>query len=112
MKTAVVLPVFSVAFAVISAFAVVYDSHSLPVTRNSSNSCYGPMRCGPSTYWYGWIVTSMFGASLVAFLATALRRTFVARIWSGFAMRLTELCAVAQRISAGTLFNAVRIEEK
>jgi hypothetical protein len=86
MKFTRVLPVFSIAFAVLYAFAVVYNLALFtyhPQLKQFALLAEAP-KAGPAMYWYGWIATSTLGAAFVALVTGALPQTWTQRVWSGF----------------------------
>jgi hypothetical protein len=83
MTLARVFPVFTIAFVVIYAFAVDYNLALFTYHPQLNQFAFLVERpkTGPAMYWYGWIVTSVLGATIVSVLALAVPRSW-ARIWS------------------------------
>jgi hypothetical protein len=79
-----VLPVFSIAFAVIYVASVWYNL--AVVTYHPEIAQWGWLveapRQGPAMYWYGWLITSAFGAAAIAALALLLPAGRIDRVWS------------------------------
>jgi hypothetical protein len=86
MKFARVLPLFSVAFAIIYALSVEYNLAAFTYHPQLQQFVLGVERpkAGPAMYWYGWIVTSVAVASLVSTIVLIVPRGWTARLWSGF----------------------------
>ena len=65
------LPVFSVAFVVIYAFAVDFNLALFTYHPQLNEFAFLVERpkTGPAMYWYGWIATSALGAMIVSALA-------------------------------------------
>jgi len=88
MNAARVLPVFSIAFAVLyvlsmennwalfTYFARAREFHWLIATPPTP-------RAGPAMYWYGWLATSAIGAAFVAAAASLVRGERMAQLWRG-----------------------------
>ena len=80
-------PVFSAAFAVSYALAVVFNLALFtyhPQLKQFAWLVEAP-KAGPAMYWYGWIVTSTVAALATSAIALALPPAWTARIWPGFA---------------------------
>jgi hypothetical protein len=79
------LPVFSVAFVVIYAFAVDFNLALFTYHPQLNEFAFLVERpkTGPAMYWYGWIATSALGAITVSALALAVPQSWT-RLWSGW----------------------------
>jgi hypothetical protein len=81
-----VFPIFAAAFAVIYLLAVQYNWALL--TYHPKIGEWGwlaePAKNGPPMYWYGWLVTSTFGATAVCLLSWPLARRRPTRLWLGW----------------------------
>jgi hypothetical protein len=77
------LPVFSVAFVVIYAFAVDFNLALFTYHPQLNEFAFLVERpkTGPAMYWYGWIATSALGATIVSALALAVPQSWP-RLWS------------------------------
>jgi len=77
-------PVFGIAFAVIYIASVYYNLALL--TYHPQLVQWGVLaeapKQGPAMYWYGWLLTSAFGAGAVAALSLALPERPFDRMWS------------------------------
>jgi hypothetical protein len=90
-----VLPVFAAAFALIYVFAVEMNWALVTyhpkigewdwLTRTSRN--------GPAMHWFGWLGTSLLGASAVSLLALPVVRRWPAPVWIGWAIPLAVMLA-------------------
>ena len=85
-----VFPVFTAAFAVIYVLAVQYNWALF--TYHPKTGEWGwlaePARNGPPMYWYGWLVTSTFGATAASLLSWPLVRRWPAQFWLGWMVPL------------------------
>ena len=85
-----VFPVFTAAFAVIYVLAVQYNWALL--TYHPKIGEWGwlaePAKNGPPMYWYGWLVTSTFGATAASLLSWPLVRRWPAQFWLGWMIPL------------------------
>jgi hypothetical protein len=87
MKAARVLPVFSVAYAVIYLVAM-YENLALVTYYPRLRQWFPltvtdlPKSAGPGMFWYGWIVTAFLGAAAITLLALAVPERTLARIMS------------------------------
>ena len=85
-----VFPIFAAAFAVIYVLAVQYNWALF--TYHPKIGEWGwlaePARNGPPMYWYGWLVTSTFGATAVSLLSLPLARRWPAQLWLGWSVPL------------------------
>jgi hypothetical protein len=97
MKLARVLPLFSVAFLVLYVIAVEYNLAVFTYHPQLGQFALGVERpkAGPAMYWYGWIVTSALGASIISILALGLPREWTARLWSGWVWVIAAAVIVA-----------------
>ena len=86
MKMEKTFPVFAAAFAVIYELAV-YFNWALFTYHPKINEwewLAQPARNGPPMYWYGWLVTSVLGASAVSLVSWPLTRRGPALLWLGW----------------------------
>ena len=85
-----VFPVFTAAFAVIYVLAVQYNWALL--TYHPKIGEWGwlaePARNGPPMYWYGWLVTSTFGATAASLVSWPLVHRWPAQFWLGWMIPL------------------------
>ena len=83
-------PVFAAAFAVIYVFAV--EQNWALFTYHPRVGQWGWLVQkgiqGPGMYWYGWLATSLLGASLVSLLALPVVKRGVVPAWVGWAIPL------------------------
>jgi hypothetical protein len=81
-KAAVFTITFGVACAVLYVICTEVNLPLLtyhPVT-GELDPLWTPMRNGPAMYWYGWMLTSLIGASALAFAATAIPERWLQRV--------------------------------
>jgi hypothetical protein len=86
MKMEKVFPVFAAAFAVIYALAV-YFNWALFTYHPKINEWQWltqPAKNGPPMYWYGWLVTSLLGATAVSLVSWPLTRRASTQFWLGW----------------------------
>jgi hypothetical protein len=90
MKLEKVFPVFAAAFAVIYLLAV--EQNWALFTYHPKLGEWGwlvePSRSGPPMYWYGWLATSVLGATLASLLSWPLVRRWPIQYWLGWAVPL------------------------
>lgn len=80
-----VLPIFSVAFAVLYTIAM-YFNLALFVYYPQVNQLHWRDQPGlppPPMYWYGWLATAAIAAAAVSILCAAFPARWSARLWSG-----------------------------
>ena len=86
MKLEKVFPVFAASFAVIYLLAV--EQNLALFTYHPKLGEWDwlaqPARSGPPMYWYGWLVTSTLGATLVSLLSWPLLRHHPIQYWLGW----------------------------
>ena len=86
MKLEKVFPVFAASFAVIYLLAV--EQNWALFTYHPKLGEWDwlaqPARSGPPMYWYGWLVTSTLGATLVSLLSWPLLRHHPIQYWLGW----------------------------
>jgi hypothetical protein len=79
-------PVFSAAFAVIYVLSV--QMNWALVTYHPRLDEWEllaqPAKSGPAMYWYGWIITSVLGATGVSLAALPLAGRFAPPVWLGW----------------------------
>ena len=85
-----VFPIFAAAFAVIYLLAVaenwaLFTYHPKLVEWGWLTQ---PARSGPPMYWYGWLATSVLGATAVSLLAWPFMRRWPAPFWIGWIVPL------------------------
>jgi len=79
------IPVFGLAFTVAyAAIYVVCTEVNLPLVSYHPVTAeigwlWQPQRSGPVMYWYGWMLTSLIGALVVAFVAAAVPEPWLQR---------------------------------
>jgi hypothetical protein len=81
-KTTIFAMVFSIAYAVIYTIATEVN---LPLVTyhpviGEIDALWKPARSGPAMYWYGWMLTALLGAGIVAFIATYIREAWLQRV--------------------------------
>jgi hypothetical protein len=85
-----VFPVFAAAFAVIYLLAV--GQNLALFTYHPKLGEWGwlaqPARTGPPMYWYGWLTTSVLGATLASLLSWPLVRNRPVQFWLGWVVPL------------------------
>jgi hypothetical protein len=85
-----VFPVFAASFAVIYVLAV--QNNWAAFTYHPKIGEWGwlvePARNGPPMYWYGWLVTSTFGATATSLLAWPLVGRWSPQYWLGWLVPL------------------------
>ncbi len=90
MKLEKVFPIFAAAFAVIYLLAV--EQNWALFTYHPKLGTFEwlaqPARTGPPMYWYGWLTTSMLGATLVSLLSWPLVRNRPVQFWLGWTVPL------------------------
>ena len=86
MKLTRVLPLFSVAFAMIYVVAVEHNLAVFTYHPQLQQFALGVERpkAGPAMYWYGWLLTSAIGATAMSIIALVVPERWTGRIWSGF----------------------------
>jgi hypothetical protein len=81
-----VFPIFAAAFAVIYLLAV--ERNWALFTYHPKLGEFGwlaqPARTGPPMYWYGWLTTSVLGATLMSLLSWPLVRNRPIQFWLGW----------------------------
>ena len=90
------LPIFGIAFAII--YAPVMDHNWALATYHPKLGVWdwgvAPSRDGPAMYWYGFVLTSFFGALAVTVVAALLPANVTARIpWPSLTW-LLPLCSM------------------
>jgi len=85
-----VFPIFAAAFAVIYVLAVQYNwaLFTYHPKIGEWNWLVQPAKNGPPMYWYGWLVTSTFGATAASLLSWPLLRRRPAQLWLGWLVPL------------------------
>jgi hypothetical protein len=90
------VPVFSAAFALI--YIVCVERNWALLTYHPKIHRWGwlaePARDGPPMYWYGWLVTSLLGASVVSVIAWPLLRNRPTQYWVGWTVPLLVIVSV------------------
>lgn len=90
------VPVFSAAFAVIYILSV--ELNWALFTYHPKIGQWGwfvePFKNGPAMYWYGWLVTSMLGASAVSVIAWPLVKRRPTQYWIGWTVPLVVMVSV------------------
>lgn len=90
-----VFPVFSIAFAIIYLFAE--QSNWALVTYHPRIGEWDwltkPSRSGPAMHWFGWVGTSILGATAVSLTALALPQRWQPPVWIGWAVPLAVMIA-------------------
>jgi hypothetical protein len=90
MKLEKVVPVFAAAFAVIYLLAV-QENWAL-FTYHPKIGEWGwlaqPQKVGPPMYWYGWLATSVLGATTLSLLSWPLMGRFSPQYWLGWMVPL------------------------
>jgi hypothetical protein len=85
-----VFPIFAAAFAVIYILAVEFNWALF--TYHPKIGEWGwlaqPARTGPPMYWYGWLATSLLGASSLSLIAWPLVGRRPAQYWLGWLVPL------------------------
>lgn len=93
MSAARVLPVFSVAFAVLYVCAVEYNLALFtyhPQLRQWGLLVEAP-RSGIAMYWYGWLATASLGGMAASVCALGVPKAWTSRIWSGWSWAIPML---------------------
>lgn len=90
-----ILPIFSSAFAVIYVLAVQMNWALLTYhpRLDEWELLTKPPKSGPAMYWYGWILTSTIGATVVSLAALPFRARLRSILWFGWAIPLFVLAA-------------------
>jgi hypothetical protein len=90
MKLEKMFPIFAAAFAVIYLLAV--EQNWALFTYHPKLGEFEwlarPARTGPPMYWYGWLTTSVLGATLVSSLSWPLVRSRPIQFWLGWTVPL------------------------
>jgi hypothetical protein len=90
------VPVFSAAFALIYIVAV--ERNWALFTYHPKIHQWGwlvePAKNGPPMYWYGWLVTSLLGASAVSVIAWPLLKSRPTQYWLGWTVPLLVMISV------------------
>jgi hypothetical protein len=81
-----VFPIFAAAFAVIYVLAVQYNWALFTYHPKIDEWQWlaQPAKDGPPMYWYGWLVTSLLGASAVSLVSWPLARRWPNQFWLGW----------------------------
>jgi hypothetical protein len=95
MSISRVFPIFAAAFAVIYVISV--EMNWALVTYhpriNEWDWLTKPSRSGPAMHWFGWLGTSVLGASAISLLALPLTRRWQPPVWIGWAIPLAVMLA-------------------
>jgi ABC-type branched-subunit amino acid transport system permease subunit len=83
-----VFPIFAAAFAVIYLLAVQQNWALFTYHPKLGEWLAQPARTGPPMYWYGWLTTSVLGATLVSLLSWPLVRNRPVQFWLGWIVPL------------------------
>jgi hypothetical protein len=90
------VPVFSAAFAVIYILSV--QLNWALFTYHPKTGQWGwlvePSRDGTPMYWYGWLVTSVFGAAAVSVITWPLLRNRPTQYWLGWTVPLLVMISI------------------
>lgn len=85
-----VIPVFAAAFAVI--YVVSVEANWALFTYHPRTGEWEwltkPARAGPAMHWYGWLGTSLLGASSMSLLALPLTGRWHPPVWIGWVVPL------------------------
>ena len=87
MTAARSLPTFTIAFATLYLLSVEFNWALFTYHAALEEFAFlvEKQKDGPAMYWYGWIVTSALGASVIAAAATRVPAGSASRLWSGLA---------------------------
>jgi hypothetical protein len=93
MSVAKTFPVFAASFAVIYVLSVYMNWAVVTYhpTLGEWEFLTQPPKSGPAMYWYGWIITSVLGATGLSIAALPLTGRFVPPAWLGWLVPLIVL---------------------
>lgn len=92
-----IFPFFAAAFALLYLVAEQYNLALLTYHPRLGvwDFLAKPSRSGPAMYWYGWIATSLLGATALTAATYPLLRRWPPPVWIGWAVPLAVMATFA-----------------